>query len=356
VPADGATVPADSAQLLPAALPAPVRYVPYAELGERPNIIVDGPPQAATLLTLSHWPNNGTPAALKRDTSTAIAFAYLDSPASHCDAALVSNSHFDEDGLFSMFVLVDPPTALKHRALLTDASHAGDFGVFADRDAARLAFAIETLADPHASPLPASTFAVCERLRTARLYEAMLEQLPSLLEDLPGHAGLWAEQDRHLGRSLAWFDDGTVDLQEYPAVDLAVVRMPLDLPEATARRYLRAERAPVHPFAIHRYTNCNRLLRIQGRRYELQYRYESWVQLQSRRPALRVDLEPLAAILNERETAPGTWHADGVMEVAPRLYLDGADASGIPAGEFIDCVSAHLGSAPVAWDPYDWRG
>jgi hypothetical protein len=341
---------------VPAELPGPAEYVPYAELGDRPNVIVDGPPQPATVLTLSHWPNNNTPDELRRDTSTAIAFAYLDTPALHCNQALVSNSHFDEDGLFSMFVLVDPVTASRHRDLLIDASHAGDFGVFAERDAARLVFTIETFADPHASPLPKSTFAVCERRRTMRLYNAMLEALPGLLADLPSQRPFWVEQDEHLEQSLAWLAGGVVEVDEHPDLDLAVIRMPLELPSRAARRYLRVEDAPVHPFAIHRHTQCDRLLRIQGRRYELQYRYESWVQLQSRRPALRVGLEALAAALNERETAPGTWCAERVMDVAPRLYLDGVEASGIPEAEFIARVSDYLRTAPVAWDPYDWAG
>lgn len=330
--------------------------MPYPKLGARPNIIVDGPPQAATVLTLSHWPNNDTPAGLRRDTSTAIAFAYLDTPALHRSGVVVSNSHFDEDGLFSMFALADPACAMRHRDLLVDASRAGDFGVFEHRDAARLAFTIEAFADREVSPLPQEVFAVCEQRRTARLYPAMLEHLPGILDDLGGHARWWREQDDHLEQSLAWLAAGVVEIEERPEFDLALVRLPLDLPESTARRYLKAERAPVHPFAIHQHTGCNRLLRIQGQRYELQYRYESWVQVQSRRPALRVDLEGLARLLNEQESAPGTWCAEAVMEVAPRLYLDGTLASGIPETEFIDGVCAYLATAPAAWDPYDWQG
>ncbi|UCG72185.1 MAG: hypothetical protein JSV45_13190 [Chromatiales bacterium] len=349
-------MPANAAQNLPASLPEPARFVPYGELGTQPNVIVDGPPQKATVLTLSHWPNNDTPAELKRDTSTAIAFAYLDTPALHREQTIVSNSHFDEDGLFSMFALVNPALATRYRELLVDASRAGDFGVFAHRDAARLAFTVEAFTDPEISPLPRSTFAVCERRRTAHLYAAMLERLPAILADLDGHAKWWREQDDHLEQSLAWLGDGTVGIEERPAQDLAVVRIPLALPECHARRYLHTERAPLHPFAIHQRTQRNRLLRIQGQRYELQYRYESWVQVHSHRPALRVNLQGLADELNDRESAPGTWCAEGVMEVAPRLYLDGVEASGIPEREFVERVCAYLESAPVAWDPYDWPG
>jgi hypothetical protein len=36
------------------------RFVAYEELGETPNIVVDGAGNAATVLTLSHWPKSGT--------------------------------------------------------------------------------------------------------------------------------------------------------------------------------------------------------------------------------------------------------------------------------------------------------
>ena len=108
-------------------LPNPARYCPYSQLGEQPNIIVDGSAQKATVLTLSHWPWSPTADELLRDTSTDIVFAYLDSPAHHQDIDLVSNSHFDEDGLLSMYALIDPENALKYRQLMIGASRAGDF-------------------------------------------------------------------------------------------------------------------------------------------------------------------------------------------------------------------------------------
>ncbi|RMF97910.1 MAG: hypothetical protein D6727_04695 [Gammaproteobacteria bacterium] len=340
----------------PAALPEPPRFRAYRELGPRPNIIVDGAPLASTVLTLSHWPNNRTPEALKRDTSTETVYAYLDAPRYHRSAPWVSNNHFDEDGLFSMFALCDPETALTHRELLTDASRAGDFGVFASREAARLCFAVEGCADPDRSPLPAATFAGCERQRTARLYPAMLDRLPRLLADLPGHRALWEEQDRFLADSLAVLAAGEAQIEELPELDLALVWLPEEQPLRTARRYLRAESCALHPYALNTATARTRLLLIQGQRYELQLRYEGWVQLASRRPAPRVALEPLAARLNERERAPGDWRAEPVSEVLPRLYLDGTSQSSLASGPFIDLLLDYLRSAPPAWDPYDCAG
>ena len=337
-------------------LPAPSRYLPYSDIGDQPHIIVDGAPLDSTVLTLSHWPNNQTHESVRRDTSTATVFAYLDSPNLHRDVPLVSNHHFDEDGLLSMFGIVDPQTALAHRDLLIDASFAGDFGVYESPDAVRLCFVIESFCDPAVSPLPAATFEGCERRQVAALYGAMLERVPDLARDVGAWEPLWREQFEHLEASCELFAQGAVTIEEYADVDLAVVHIPEDIPERPVRRYLEPEQAAVHPFAIHQQTDCNRLLRITGQRYELQYRYESWVQLASRRPLLRAALNGLAADLNTREQAAGEWRCEPVDEVVPRLWLDGVTNSSLEPGQFIDIVRAYLKSAPVAWDPYDWEG
>lgn len=336
-------------------LPKPARYVPYREVGAQPHIIVDGAPLDSTVLTLSHWPNNQTDPSLRRDTSTATVFAYLDTPELHQDVPLVSNNHFDEDGLFSMFGVVDPATALKHRDVLTGAALAGDFGVYDDPRAVRLCFIVESFCDPDASPLPAATLDGCERRRVAALYRAMLDRVPALARDVDAWESLWRDQYEHLEDSAKLIDGGAVVIEEHGDVDLAVVEIPADLPLRPVRRYLELEQAAVHPFAIHNRTACNRILRITGRRYELQYRYESWVQFASRRPMLRVALDDLVVELNETEQAAGEWRCENVNEVAPRLYLEGVDRSSIAPEQFVDRVRRHLSTAPVAWDPYDWE-
>ena len=53
------------------------------------------------------------------------------------DAELVSNNHFDEDGLVGVFTLLEPGTALGLRELLIDTARAGDVATYRDRRAAR---------------------------------------------------------------------------------------------------------------------------------------------------------------------------------------------------------------------------
>lgn len=333
-------------------LPNPVRYCPYSQLGEQPNIVVDGQAQGATELTLSHWPWNSTPDGLLRDTSTDIVFAYLARPDLWVDIPLVSNSHFDEDGLLSMYALVDPANALAHRELMIGASRAGDFAIYSDPDAAKLAFVLAGWFDPATTPLPQQIFAGSAAEQVAGLYTHMLRELPALLADIPAQKHHWEAEWEHLQQSEQAIADGRVVIDEIPELELAIVRIPDNMPARTLRRYLTRWQRSVHPFAVHNVTQCTRLVWLKGSSIEFQYRYESWIQLASRRPAPRIDLAGLADKLAVRETGGGEWVFEGVGEVAPRLYHKGSCRSSLGGDKFLTLLTDWLRTQPSAWDPY----
>ena len=335
-------------------LPQPARYCPYSHLGNQPNIVVDGKAQHATRLTLSHWPWNSTPAVLLRDTSTDIVFAYLDAPEYHQDLPLVSNSHFDEDGLLSMYGLVDPEHALTRRDLMIATSRAGDFAIYQDPQAAKLSFVLAAYADPAVSPLPDEVFRGTDAEQVAGLYSHMLRELPGLLEEgVERHPEFWEPEFRHLQESERAIAEGRVVIDELPELDLAIVHIPPDMPARPVRRYLTLWSRSVHPFAVHNVTDCTRIVWAKGESLEMQYRYESWVQITSRRPRRRRNLDSLAAELGQLETAGGEWVFEGVNEVAPRLRVRGSCRSSIPAAEFLERLSHALTTLPPAWDPYN---
>jgi hypothetical protein len=334
-------------------LPLAARYCPYSELGDQPNIIVDGSAQRATELTLSHWPWSPTAPELLRDTSTDIVFAYLDSPAKHRNIELVSNSHFDEDGLLSMYALIDSENALRHRDLMIGASRVGDFSIYTNPEAAKLAFILGAYADPEASPLTTDAFSGSPAQQVASLYRQMLAALPALLTGIPAHEELWRPELEHLHASEAAINAGEVVIDAVPELDLAIVHIPEHMPARIVRRYLRNWQRSVHPMAVHNVTQASRLIWLKGQSLEFQYRYESWVKLASRRPALRIDLSGLVEKLCDLETAGGEWVFEGVNEVAPRLMINGSCQSSIPPDHFIGMLADWLTTEPAAWDPYN---
>ena len=105
-----------------------MRYDRYESVGETPNIVVDGSPNAATVLCLTHWPAIPDAAGVADDLSAQMAFRYVDAGMGrHGAATIVTNNHYDQDGLVSIYALVEPDAALAARDLLIDVAAAGDF-------------------------------------------------------------------------------------------------------------------------------------------------------------------------------------------------------------------------------------
>jgi hypothetical protein len=87
-----------------------------------------------------------------------------------------------------------------------------------------------------------------------------------------------------------------------------------------------------------------------GDRIDFSYRYESWVQMVTRRPPPRIDLSTLAAQLSELDGQP--WRFDGVAEITPSLRPEGG-RSDLDHDRFLEALAGALRSGAGAWDPYD---
>jgi hypothetical protein len=316
-----------------------MRYVPWDELKGRPNIIVDGYPADGTLITLSHWRGSGTPEELADDLSTQIVFRYLDRPDLKVDADAVSNNHFDEDGLCGIYAVLHPDDALPRRDLLIDVASAGDFGTFKDRDAARIAFALMTIADEDRSPLGSDVFAKPYPQQSAMLYEEGLARLPEMLEHPDRFNGLWELEDAWFERDDERARRGLISIEEKPEIDLAIVRLPEDGDAVFESEY---SLLGAHQSAIHNRTHLNRVLLIRGNRYAVRYRYETWVRYVSAPTMPRVDLAPLAEELSAREPPGTVWEFDGNDSLTPSLHLSEAEGSSLSADEFLRSVETFL--------------
>lgn len=335
---------------------SPLRYQRYEATETVPNVVVDGSPNAATVLTLSHWPGLPTPLGnahdLAADLSAQMAFRYVDSAASlHGSAQVVTNNHFDQDGLVSMYAMSRPSDALVRRSLLEDVAAAGDFATYRDRRAARLSMLIAAYADPECSPL--APLPTDQGVRVELLYSELLERLPDLIDHLDDHRGLWQDEDRQLAAAESALARGDVTIEEHAEVDLAVATMSDSVAPTSGHRFAFRRFEGLHPMALHNATDRFAILLVHGRHYRFTYRYETWVQYQSRRPRPRVDLAPLAAELTSRETGSTTWQADPVGELTPQLRPVDDGESSIAATNLIPLLLHHLAEAPPAWDPYD---
>lgn len=317
---------------------ADAEFVPLEELRGSPNIVVDGVPLPGTVLSLSHRPGGGTPEGLRDDTSALIVDRYLDAGAAGEEVRAVTNDHYDEDGLFGIWLLLERPAAgSPERALAIAAGEAGDFSTWTDPWAPRVAIASMAMAERHMTPFPEVGRIHARsagRDPAGLLYRAILPRTAGLLADPERYRFLWKGEWARVEADMALLDSGDVVIDEEERADLAVVRTP----------------RPLHPMALYPRTPRTRVLTVTpDGTLVLTHRYETWVEYVSRPLPPRVDLTPLAAELQARETLPGRWMFDGVQVIMPRLHLEsgldrdpGPAPSSIPAEEFVDALVAFL--------------
>jgi hypothetical protein len=290
-------------------------FVPAAELRGAPHVVVDGARLPGTALSLSHWPRSGTPRALAADTSAEIVDRYLRAGAAGPPIGAVTNNHYDEDGLFGIWMLLERPAeGGPERRLAIAAAEAGDFGTWTDPWAARAAIAAMAMAERGTTPFPEVGRALARADGgdpAGALYLAILPRVGGLLADPERYRFLWEPEWGLVDADAALIDSGDATIEDHPAADLAVVRAP----------------RPLHDMAVHPRTGRMRVLTaLPDGTLEVRHRYETWVDYASRPLAPRADLTPLLPRLQELEGEPGEWRFDGVEPIRPRLYL--ADARG----------------------------
>jgi hypothetical protein len=238
------------------------------------------------------------------------------------------------------------------RQRLIDVAHAGDFGVARTREAARIAFTISAFADRETSPLPPATFTGTYPQTSAALYEALLPRVRELVDHPERFEQHWQHEDALLTSSEQAVRERLVAIEEEAALDLAIVTLPEHGALVGVHRFTQKREAVCHPMAIYRATDHFVLLLVQGRRYEVQQRYETWVQLASRRPRPRVDLSRLATQLSDEEGR--RWIFDGIDRITPRLHLEGGGESRIAPERFRLLLETALANPDATrWQPYD---
>ncbi len=331
---------------------AALRFLGYHRMGDIPNVVVDGSPTASTRLTLSHWPGSPTPTEVLDDLSAQIAFHALDRPELLEGIEVVSNNHFDQDGLMSAYALLEPHAATARRRQVIDVASAGDFATFHDRDSMRIAMALAAHDDPDRSPLGPAAFGQGYEELCATLYEELLPRCTEMIDHPDRLRALWADEDAHLTESLAALDSGEVRLHEDPALDLAVCEVPAWWAERAATRFTVARTAALHPAALPNRTDCMRLLVSHDGLHRVECRYETWVMYRSRPLMPRPDLRPLAEHLDQVE-GRATWHAGPPGGLTP--VLEPRQGTSLTFAEFTAELRTYLATAPAAWDPLAGR-
>jgi hypothetical protein len=308
-----------------------MRFVFHHEGLEEPFLCVDGVVEAG--LNLSHWPGNRTPSHLRADTTTEMALLLARDRGRGewlRGVEVVTNNHFDTDGLLSVFAVLRPAEALLHEKALVQAARAGDFGEFTTPEAFKLDAVVTAFDDDRRSPLAAEIRGLPETRRYQRLYDRLLGMLPELLSGASRHKELWSGSFASLMRSLVRIRD-VARIREHEAARLTVIEAsePLD---------------PMARFNLARHHRVLTATRAErGVVYEMAFQIFSWFDTVTPPRGTRFDLMQVAAELDRMEgDGAGRWTYTGDDSLDARLYRAGPDGEPLPSRLPLETVEALL--------------
>ncbi|MDC1142612.1 hypothetical protein OAU50_05940 [Planctomycetota bacterium] len=285
-------------------------------------LAVDG--GMAGKLHLSHWPGNRTPELLKADMSTGMCLKLNASPDRDNylhGLEVVTNNHYDTDGVLSVFAILNPDAATEHAQLLLEAAVAGDFDAFTTRRGTAIDLTLTALTKHRESPVSSDKYDD-ELTRRQAQYEAALDLVPKLIEDPFLYKAWIGDELAEVESDLRTFREDEIELERLPALELAVIR---------------GER--IHTKAANTIAGCDRILTLTKNETSFRLTTRSWFELLS---IPSVPRPPLSLLKQKLDTATGlTWSADSEIDPTPKLLCEGNPDAEMVRRTVIQFLSAY---------------
>lgn len=314
-----------------------MRFEFYTDaLENTPKLSVDG--TVPNSVHFSHWEGNETPAELKADTSTEITLNLVASPQRQAYTKgidLVTNNHFDCDGVLSCWVVLTGERALEHRDILVSAAEAGDFSEHSSDDGVRVSIAIQGAeqsspnnddGSPFAQMLAGREFATRIADNDALAYELIFPELERLLTNVNAYEPLWREGWNHVAAAIESFERGQSQVEEFADSRISLITLAPDIFDGSGFSPTRHSA----PFtAISKFARGEMFLiaipNPGGWFYRLDYPYYSWAETVVRPHISHRDLSSALATLNAKEpNREGQWKTDNrEMTSAAKFFADG---------------------------------
>ena len=305
-----------------------MRFEFYSEaLADTPKLSVDG--TVGNAIHFSHWRGNQTPDSVKADTSTETVLNVVAAP-NRAELTrsidLVTNNHFDTDGVLSVWTMLNGERALLLREKLIAAAEAGDFSEFSSVDGVRTSIVIQgsdSPIDKSGSPL-ARQLAGKPISDEAEEYLLVLPHIEYVVKNTDEFENLWREPWRRIETALDSFAKGESTVEESASDELSVVTL------SPAIFGPRGFDPSVHaaPFTAISYHAHGELFLIatplnRGWAYRIDYPYYSWAETVVRPRIPHRDFTSLVSELNSAEqNASGRWEIDGSELSSAIKYRD----------------------------------
>lgn len=325
-----------------------MRFEYYSErLANVPKLSIDGTVDNA--IHFSHWQGNETPQSVKADTSTEIALnlvAAADRDELTQGIDLVTNNHFDTDGVLSVWTVLTGARALELRDKLIAAAEAGDFSEMSTQAGVRASIVIQGSESPidedAGSPL-AQQLAGEPVSDDARAYELVLPHVERVLTHTNDYATLWCDPWNRIALALDSFANGRSRVDEDREAKISLVTL---APEIFSSSGFKPTRHCAPFTAISHHARGEVFLIATpfdgGWAYRIDYPYYSWAETIVRPRIERRDFSSLVDTLNEMEkSAAGRWRVD-TSELASAMKFSEPEGRLAASGLSLDVVAAQL--------------
>ena len=294
-----------------------------------PKLSVDG--TVSNAIHFSHWEGNETPPEVKADTSTEIALNLVTSPNREeltQGIDLVTNNHFDTDGVLSVWTVLTGERAAELRDKLISAAEAGDFSEMTSEAGVRASIVIQGTDQAgndsqEGSPL-AQFLNAGVPVDDAKAYELVLPEVQRVLTDTDAYEHLWRAGWDQLATAVESFEIGASKAEEIPDAATTIVTLSPGIFGATG---FDPQKHGVPVTAISRYARGKMFVIATpyqgGWIYRFDYPYYSWAETVVRPRIVRRDLSSLLAKLNDQEHSDaGRWQRDGREMTSAIKFLD----------------------------------
>ncbi len=263
-------------------------------------VCVDGAFNAK--LQVSHWHGNESPIELKADTTTEMAFKLIEYPDKNKflnGIEVVSNNHFDADGVLSAYVILFPQTALEMKKALVNIARTGDFAEFTDEDSLKAVAVLESFQNPDNKKyktLMQDNYPQAMQ----KIYEDCFELIPRLVKSIDKFEESWKNDFDFFEKSEKSFEIKESVFSNYGDCKLSVLE----------------SKFPLHVVSKYKNSEHDILLSVEkhdeSNKYQLEYKYHTWFDTTREKTLERKNLEPLSQKLNQIElNSEGKWRVIG---------------------------------------------
>jgi len=323
-----------------------MRFEYYSDaIAGTPKLSIDG--TVANAIHFSHWQGNQTPQSVKADTSTEIALNLVAAPDRDQltqGIDLVTNNHFDTDGVLSVWTVMTGEHALELRDKLVAAAEAGDFSEMSTQAGVRASIVIQGSESAIETGSPLAGQLAGEPVNdNARAYELVLPHIERVLTHTNDYISLWSDPWNRIALALDSFAKGRSRVDEDTEAKISLVTL---APEIFSSSGFKPTRHCAPFTAISHHARGELFLIATpfggGWAYRIDYPYYSWAETIVRPRIERRDFSPPVAMLNELEKNPGgSWRVD-TSELTSAVKFSDADGKLAASALSLDAVSARL--------------